>query len=141
MPITFQTADIKLPPLPKAALKKFIAGQAKKKLRISYVFCSDEFLLDMNKRFLGHDFYTDIITFPLGETEEEIEAEIYISTDRVKENAAKFNSDFSEELNRVVFHGILHLMGYKDKRKADKETMRSMENEWLRKFKRALWNA
>jgi probable rRNA maturation factor len=142
MPITFHTADIKLPSIQKAALKKFIAVQvlkeAKKKLRIAYVFCSDDYLLRMNKQFLEHDYYTDIITFPLSETEKEIEAEIYISVDRVKDNAAKFKTEFLDEFHRVVFHGVLHLMDYKDKTKADKETMRAKENEWLRKFKTAI---
>ena len=142
MAITFHTIDIKLPPIKKAALKTFIATQAfkevKKKLHITYVFCSDEYLLNMNKQFLEHDYYTDIITFPLSETEKEIEAEIYISIDRVKDNAEKFKTEFLEEFHRVVFHGVLHLMGYKDKSKVDKETMRNKENEWLRKFKTAL---
>jgi len=142
MPITFHTIDIKLPPIKKAALKTFIAARAlkevKKKLHITYVFCSDEYLLNMNKQFLEHDYYTDIITFPLSETENEIEAEIYISIDRVRDNAVKFKTDFLEEFHRVIFHGVLHLMGYKDKSKADKETMRNKENEWLRKFKTTL---
>lgn len=142
MPITFYTDDVKLPPLQKAVLKKFIAVQAMKeidkKLHISYIFCSDEFLLKMNKQFLGHDFYTDIITFPLNETEKEIEAEIYISVDRVKDNAAKYKAEFQEELRRVIFHGALHLMGYKDKSHADKEMMRDKENEWLHRFESSL---
>lgn len=141
MAITFNTADTTLPPVKKTVLKTFITTQAltetKKKLHVIYVFCTDDFLLNINKQFLGHDFYTDIITFPLSTTEKEIEAEIYISIDRVKDNAIKFKTDFLEELHRVIFHGILHLMGYKDKSKADKETMRNKENEWLRKFKSA----
>lgn len=139
MPITFYTAEIKMPAIQKTALKNFITSrvlkEAKKKLRIAYVFCNDEYLLDMNRHFLDHDFYTDIITFPLHETKKEIEAEIYISVDRVRDNAARFKTDFMEEFHRVIFHGILHLMGYNDKSKADKETMRHKENEWLRKFK------
>ena len=142
MPISFNAIDVKQPPLKKTVIKKFIAAQAlkvsKKKLQVTYIFCSDEYLLNMNRQFLEHDFYTDIITFPLSETENEIEAEIYISIDRVKDNAVKFKSDFSEELHRVIFHGVLHLMGYKDKSRADKETMRAKENEWLRLFKAAL---
>jgi len=142
MPITLHTIDIKLPPLQKAALKKFIAAQglkeAKKKLHITYIFCSDEYLLNMNRQFLEHDYYTDIITFPLSETEKEIEAEIYISIDRVKDNAEKFKTEFLDELHRVIFHGVLHLMGYKDKTIVDKETMRNKENEWLRRFKTTL---
>jgi rRNA maturation RNase YbeY len=92
----------------------------------------------MNRQFLEHDYYTDIITFPLSETEKEIEAEIYISIDRVKDNAEKFKTEFLDELHRVIFHGVLHLMGYKDKTIVDKETMRNKENEWLRRFKTAL---
>jgi rRNA maturation RNase YbeY len=142
MPITFHNNDIKQPAIKKAALKKFITAQAlkeaKKSLRISYIFCTDEFLLNINKEFLNHDFYTDIITFPLKETDKEIEAEIYISVDRVKDNANLFESDFTDELNRVIFHGVLHLIGYKDKSKADKEAMRLKENEWLRGFKNSL---
>ncbi len=142
MPITFHIIDIKLPAIKKAALKSFMSVQAmkevKKKLNVTYVFCSDEYLLNMNRQFLDHDYYTDIITFPLNETEKDIEAEIYISVDRVKDNAAKFKTEYLEELHRVIFHGVLHLMGYKDKSKADKETMRSKENEWLRRFKSTL---
>jgi rRNA maturation RNase YbeY len=92
----------------------------------------------MNRQFLEHDYYTDIITFPLSETEKEIEAEIYISVDRVKDNAEKFKTEFLDELHRVIFHGVLHLMGYKDKTIVDKETMRNKENEWLRRFKTTL---
>lgn len=141
MPIAFHTVEVKLPAIKKTVLKKFIAErslkESRKKLSVTYVFCSDEFLLDMNRQFLEHDYYTDIITFPLSETETEIEAEIYISIDRVKDNAQKFKADFADELNRVVFHGVLHLIGYKDKSKADKERMREKENEWLKAFKRA----
>jgi probable rRNA maturation factor len=144
MPITFHAANIKLPLIKKAAIKKFISERALKesgkKLSLIYVFCSDDFLLDMNRQFLDHDYYTDIITFPLAETERGIEAEIYISVDRVKDNAGKFETNFADELNRVVFHGVLHLIGYKDKSKADKEMMRNKENEWLNAFKRAVKN-
>ncbi len=142
MPVTFHIADTTLPKLSKTTLKNFIVSQAlretKKKISISYVFCSDEYLLNINKQFLAHDYYTDIITFPLSENEKKIEAEIYISIDRVKDNAAKFKTEFQEELYRVVFHGVLHLAGYKDKTKAEKETMRNKENEWLSKFKTAI---
>ena len=135
MPITFHNADIKLKVPNSTRLKTFIEQrvlrETKKKLQLSYVFCSDEFLLGINKQFLNHDFYTDIITFPLNETEKEIEAEIYISIERIKENAEKLNVDFKDELHRVVFHGVLHLMGYKDKSKTHEKAMRKKENEWL----------
>src|ERR1700757_2229679 len=115
MPVTFHNADIKFQLTQKSELKKFIAGralkEAKKKLHLSYIFCSDEYLLDMNRRFLNHDFYTDVITFPLFDNEKEIEAEIYISIDRIKENSKKLKTDFKAELHRVIFHGLLHLIG------------------------------
>ena len=135
MPITFHNSDIKFKVPNSTQLKTFIEcrvlKEAKKKLQLSYVFCSDEFLLEINKQFLNHDFYTDIITFPLNETEKEIEAEIYISIERVKENAEKLQTDFKDELQRVIFHGVLHLIGYKDKDKTDEKAMRKKENEWM----------
>src|ERR1700731_3085801 len=133
MPISFHNADIKFRVPDSARLKIFIEGRVKKetgkKLKLNYVFCSDDFLLDLNRKFLNHDFYTDIITFPLAEKGKEIEAEIYISVDRVKGNAGKLKVDFGEELRRVIFHGVLHLMGFRDKGKADKVEMRGKEAE------------
>ena len=136
MPITFHNADIKFALPKKSELKNFIAKQTKKKLSLSYVFCSDEYLLGINQQFLAHDFYTDIITFPLSETEKEIEAEIYISIDRVKDNAQKLKLEFKDELHRVIFHGVLHLLGFKDKTSAQKAIMRAKENELLKKWGR-----
>ncbi|HWB64036.1 MAG TPA: rRNA maturation RNase YbeY [Chitinophagales bacterium] len=136
MPITFHTADIKFKLPNTSALKTFIQNAALKhsgkKLNISYVFCSDEFLLDINQRFLNHNYYTDIITFPLSETEKTIEAEIYISIPRITENAQKLKLSFEEELHRVIFHGVLHLLGYNDKPPAQKAAMRKAEDEWLK---------
>ena len=138
MPVTFHNADIKFQLTQKSELKKFIAErglkEAKKKLLLNYIFCSDKYLLDINRRFLDHDFYTDIITFPLGENENEIEAEIYISIDRVKENSKKLKIDFKTELHRVMFHGVLHLIGYDDKTKTQEKAMRKKENGWLEQF-------
>ncbi len=135
MPITFQNADIKFLLSQNNKLKAFITAQvmkaSKKKINISYVFCSDDYLLDINKKFLKHDYYTDIITFPLSESDDLIEAEIYISIDRVKDNAQQLKADFTDELLRVVFHGILHLVGFKDKSKTDKATMRKKEDQWI----------
>ena len=136
MAITFNNADIKFTLPDKAKLKSFMAKQTKKKLSLSYVFCSDEYLIGINQQFLAHDFYTDIITFPLSETEKEIEAEIYISIDRVKDNAQKLAFEFKDELHRVMFHGVLHLLGFKDKTKAQKAVMRAKENELLKKWSR-----
>jgi probable rRNA maturation factor len=141
MPISFHTADIKFTLKNKRRLRAFIGQQLKSKgigqFNLSYVFCSDEYLLAINQKFLGHDYYTDIITFPLSE-KDALEAEMYISVDRVKENASsllKTNAFIAQrienELVRVIFHGILHLLGYQDKTKYQKLRMRSAEDEWL----------
>lgn len=115
-------------------LKDFIIRlfkREKKKLRdISYIFCTDEFLLDINKRHLQHDFYTDIISFDLSGNDH-TEGEIYISVDRVKENALQFGAPFREELLRVIFHGALHLCGYGDKTGKEQKIMREKEQEYL----------
>ena len=97
---------------------------------ITFVFCSDEYLADINRKFLNHDTYTDIISFDYS-LNKELHGEIYISTDRVTENAQAFETSFSEELHRVIIHGILHFCGYKDKDEKDLKTMRSKENEAL----------
>jgi rRNA maturation RNase YbeY len=139
MAVSFQNADITFRLPNKTALKKFITtsfeAEAGKKLIVSYVFCSDEYLLRINQDFLKHDYYTDIITFPLSETGKKIEAEIYISIDRVKENALKLKTSFEDELYRVIFHGILHLIGYKDKTAAQKSAMRQAEEKWIKAFR------
>ncbi len=159
MPITFHNADIKFSLRNRIALRGFMESQIRKsgnseirKLNLSFVFCSDEYLLGINRQFLQHDYYTDIITFPLSDSKEELEAEIYISVDRVRENSLKFavrgsqkipdtgsqkpEHLFQRELHRVIFHGVLHLLGYKDKTKANQLEMREMEDKWLSLFKR-----
>ena len=98
---------------------------------LNYIFCSDKELLRINQEFLGHDFYTDIVTFELSETPGKIQGEIYISIDRVKENAKKLGVSFKSELHRVIFHGALHLCGYGDKTKSEKEEMRETEDYYL----------
>jgi rRNA maturation RNase YbeY len=104
-----------------------IAQTEKLTLReLSYVYCSDERLLQMNQEHLGHDYYTDIITFDLSD-DDGIEGEIYISLDRVAENAKTFNESFETELCRVMAHGLLHLAGYDDHSDADITTMRAKE--------------
>jgi len=102
--------------------------------RIDYVFCSDEYLLKINQQFLHHETYTDIITFPLSDDNEPVYGEIYISVDRIKENAKAFKVSYQNELLRVIIHGALHLCGYKDHSKAEKHNMRSKENYYLNKF-------
>ncbi|WP_213521088.1 rRNA maturation RNase YbeY [Nonlabens sp.] len=100
---------------------------------ISYVFCSDEFLLKINQDYLNHDTFTDIITFDYCE-EGLINGEIYISTDRVKENASSFGVSVINELHRVMAHGLLHLCGYGDKSEAEAQLMRDKENEKIGMF-------
>ena len=101
---------------------------------LSYIFCSDDYLLSINNQFLQHDYYTDIITFDLSVQKPFIIGEIYISIDRIKDNAKSLNLSFKQELHRVIFHGALHLCGHKDKRKADKETMTRAEDHYLQLY-------
>ncbi|MCZ2223574.1 MAG: rRNA maturation RNase YbeY [Chitinophagales bacterium] len=133
--VMFRSADRKLIYSGKSNLKLFVENLFKKEKislkSICYIFCSDEFLLNINQQFLQHDYYTDIITFCLSEKEEPIEAEAYISVDRVKENAKTNNVSYKRELERVIFHGALHLCGYKDKKKVEIKQMREKENYYL----------
>ncbi|MEO5943751.1 MAG: rRNA maturation RNase YbeY [Ferruginibacter sp.] len=104
---------------------------------ISFVFCSDDYLLEINKEFLNHDYFTDIITFDLTpKKQKEVDAEIYISVDRVKENAKSNSVPTELELNRVIFHGILHLCGYGDKTSSQKSVMTLKEDHFLSLFSR-----
>ena len=98
---------------------------------INYIFCSDEYLHNLNIKYLNHDTYTDIITFNYSENTCEISGEIYISIERVKENAQKYKATFPEELYRVMIHGVLHLLGYKDKTRIDAQIMRDKEDYYL----------
>ena len=99
---------------------------------INFVFCSDDYLLEINKTYLGHDYFTDIITFNLSEEDSKaIDSEIYISIDTVTENAMRFKNSFNLELHRVIFHGILHLIGYDDKSPKSQKTMTAKEDFYL----------
>ncbi|WKK83163.2 rRNA maturation RNase YbeY [Marivirga arenosa] len=101
---------------------------------INYIFCSDEYLHKINLDYLDHDTYTDIITFDLNDSEEQnnlIESDIFISIDRIKENANNLKIGFEQELSRVMAHGILHLIGFKDKTEDEKSKMREAENKAL----------
>jgi len=133
--ITFSTEDIafelKEKLKHKAWLKNVAHTEGFKVGELNYIFCSDNYLLDINQKYLGHDTLTDIITFDHSEIPTMIEGDIFISIDRVRENAVKFDTK-SSELKRVMVHGLLHLIGYKDKDKAQKELMRSKENEHLK---------
>ena len=118
----------------KVFLENLFLNEKKKLSHLSYIFCSDKYLLGINNDFLKHDFYTDVITFDLSTTKNEIEAEVYLSTDRIKDNAMQLGVSFNKELHRVIFHGALHLCGYKDKKKTNKQQMRSAENKYLKQY-------
>jgi probable rRNA maturation factor len=121
----------------RTVLKKNIQSvfkrEGKKLESLNYIFCSDKVLLKINRKYLKHDFYTDIITFDLSE-KEAVKAEIYISIDRVSENARKLGVLFKSELHRVIFHGVLHLCGYNDKTKAEMKKIREKEDHYLNKY-------
>lgn len=114
-------------------LKKVAASESKSIGEISLIFCTDDYLIDINRKFLNHDTYTDIISFDntLGN---ELAGDVFISVDRVKENAEVFKVDFAEELRRVMVHGLLHFCGYKDKTDDQKSVMRQKEDEKLKMF-------
>lgn len=122
----------------RTRLKIFIEGVFKKEGRrlesLNYIFCTDNYLLKINREYLKHDFYTDILCFDLSETSKSINGEIYISSGRIKENAKLLKIDAKHELLRVVFHGALHLCGYNDKNKLEKNKMRKREDFYLRKY-------
>ncbi len=118
----------------KAFIEKIFLLEGKVAGELSFIFCDDEYLLQINRQYLSHDYYTDIITFDLSENKDKINGEIYISIDRVKENATTFKSSFSKELHRVIFHGVLHLCGHKDKTRMQKSQMRSLEDKYLQQY-------
>lgn len=115
----------------KPWLKRVAQAEGHSIKEINYIFCSDAYLLKINKEHLNHTFLTDIITFDNSETPLSIEADIFISIDRIKENAETFKQPFNTELKRVMVHGLLHLLGYKDKSPKDKAKMREKENAYL----------
>ena len=133
--IIFNTHDTDFVLKDKLLLKTFLASVFAQEhisfKSITYVFCSDEFLLKLNQQYLKHDTLTDILTFTLSGTSLDIVAEIYISVERVKENATEFNLPFLTELYRVMIHGVLHLCGYKDNTSEEKAQMRIREDFYL----------
>ncbi len=98
---------------------------------LNYIFCSDEYLLSINREYLNHDTYTDIITFDNSDASDSVEGDIFVSIDRVRENAQVRQIDFAHELDRVLIHGVLHLMGYKDKSARQTQVMREKEEAYL----------
>ena len=133
--ITFLTEDITFGLKEKLRHKAWLKDAAKAEGfaigELNYIFCSDAYLLDINQKYLGHDTLTDIVTFDNSEDPKMIEGDIFISIERVRENAIKFDTK-DTELKRVMVHGLLHLAGYKDKDRAQKELMRNKENEHLK---------
>jgi len=131
--IQFFNADIDFqvpsPSETKAWLFTLLNTESRSAESIEYIFCSDEYLLDINKRYLQHDYYTDIISFPI--EDDPIEASIYISVDRVRDNARTLGIEFSDEFHRVLAHGLLHLCGYMDKTDKEEKIMREKENQYL----------
>jgi rRNA maturation RNase YbeY len=138
MEVRFFFADKNVTLTDRTRLKHFVASMFKREKKLvsslTYVFCSDEYLLGINKQFLQHDYYTDIITFDLSSTKGVIEGEIYISIDRVKDNATQLGTTIKNELHRVIFHGVLHLCGYKDKKPEDEKMMRGAEDRYLKLY-------
>lgn len=124
-----------MPALDTARVKEWIEEVAEKHGKtvgeLHYYFCSDERMLEINRERLGHDFYTDIITFPLTDCETVLSSEFCISVDRIKENAATFNRSYDSELHRVIIHGVLHLIGFDDHTDEEEKEMRKKEEEAL----------
>jgi len=114
-------------------IEQLIIEEGKEMGEITYIFCNDKFLLERNQKYLNHDTLTDIITFDYCQGDI-ISSDIMISIDRVKENSTIFENSFSDELKRVMSHGILHLIGYNDHNEKDKEVMREKENYYINKF-------
>lgn len=141
-PVHFHFADKRTSLPPSSQLKLFLVElfQLEKTPlnNLRYIFCSDNYLLEINRQFLNHDYLTDIISFPLSEEGQPVEGEIYISIDRVKENAQLFEVPFREELLRVIFHGALHLCGYEDKSTKEIKLMRSKEETYLERWKKSV---
>ncbi len=138
MPINFFTEDSSFTLKNKRKLKYWIQDTIQlencKTGEINYIFTSDKYLLNINKQYLSHNYYTDIITFNYCENKV-INGDIYISIDTVKNNSTRFAVTFNEELNRVMIHGVLHLLGYDDHNEKEKLQMREKENYYLERLK------
>lgn len=143
--IQFQIADKGITLAAKTILRSVInelfRKEGKQLESLSIVFCSDDFLLALNQQFLQHDYYTDILTFTMSERNAPIAGELYISVDRVRENALLLGVPVMQELRRVIFHGALHLCGYKDKLKKDQVIIRQKEDRYLRLLKKRMNHA
>lgn len=137
MPITFDSDNIEFPNIKKretsAWIKKIANSYNKKIGDVGYLFCNDEKILEINRQYLDHDFYTDIISFDYSEGDI-ISGDIFISLDTVRTNSQKYNTDYQEELYRVIIHGVLHLCGLDDKLEEDAIRMRESENSALKQL-------
>ena len=135
MPVTYQIEGVPTPDIRRREVLRWIKEVAsiydKKLGAISFVFCSDEYILRINSLYLKHDYYTDIITFDYGENGE-ISGDIFISLETVKSNSEKYKTDYIEELHRVIIHGVLHLCGINDKSAKERADMRKKEDEALK---------
>lgn len=134
MPIIYQTDGVKMPPIHKKEITAWIRSVAdtygKKVGEIAYIFCSDEKILEVNRTYLQHDYYTDIITFDYTEGNS-ISGDLFISLETIASNAEQFKTTYNEELHRVIIHGILHLCGINDKGAGEREQMEAAENRAL----------
>ncbi len=143
--IQFHTADqgISLPgkTILKTLLSDLFHKEGQQLAGLTIVFCSDDYLLELNRQFLQHDYYTDILTFLMSERGAPVEGELYISVDRVRDNARALALPALQELRRVIIHGALHLCGYKDKLKKDQALIRQKEDRYLQLLKKRMSHA
>lgn len=134
MAIQYYAEEIKLPAIDKAVITRWVKSVAesygKKTGEICYIFCSDEKILEVNRQYLQHDYYTDIITFDYS-SGDKISGDLFISLDTVRTNAQTFDTDYTQELHRTLIHGILHLCGIGDKGVGEREIMEANENKAL----------
>ena len=132
--VSFYFEDIKFVFRQKTLTRKWLKLVAESEIcrigDISVIFCSDNYILDINQKYLGHDYFTDIITFDYREGDR-LSGDLFISVDSVRENSIEFGTSFNDELNRVIIHGLLHIIGYDDHTDEDIKVMRSKENYYL----------
>lgn len=135
-PVSFHFEDVTFELPLEQAIRDWLVGvaetEAKPFVEVNYIFCSDEYLRNMNEEFLEHDYYTDVITFPY--TEGAVHGDVFISVDRVRDNALQMSVPFEHELHRVLVHGVLHLAGYLDKNPEDEQRMRAREDFYLQRI-------
>ncbi|MCC8188738.1 MAG: rRNA maturation RNase YbeY [Bacteroides sp.] len=134
MAVTYHTEDVQMPSIARRTITTWIrevaASYGKKCGEIAYIFCSDAKILEVNRRYLQHDYYTDIITFDYTE-KDRISGDLFISLDTVQSNAQQYGTSYEEELHRTIIHGILHLCGINDKGPGEREIMEAAENQTL----------